>query len=226
MNYKRLYNSIVTNARLQERDCYTETHHIVPRSLGGADTEDNLVILTAREHFIAHWLLSKFTVGPNKGKMIKALSLMRSEGKYQKRYTTKITARVYENLREEHARIISEQNTGRVQPQHEKENQITAMTGRKRPAFSKERRENLSKAHSGEGNGMYGKTQSASAKKIMSEKAKGRKQSAETIAKKADAVRGSKREKQLCPHCDRAVAVNGYARWHGDNCKEKSFFVD
>jgi len=226
MNYKRLYNNIVTTAQLQERECYTEKHHIVPRSLGGADTEDNLVRLTPREHFICHWLLTKFTTGINKRKMIKALSFMRSESTYQKRYTTKITARVYENLRKEHARIISEQNTGRVQPRHEKENQITAMTGRKRPAFSKEWRENLSKASSGENNSMYGKTHSASAKKIMSEKAKGRKQSAETIAKKADAIRGSKREKQLCPHCDRAVAVNGYARWHGDNCKEKSFFVD
>ena len=222
MNYKRLYNDIVTNAQLQERNCYTETHHIVPRSLGGADTADNLVRLTAREHFIAHWLLSKFTEGEDRGKMIKALSLMRADSKYQERYSTKITARVYENLREEHARIISEQNTGRIQPQHEKENQIRAMTGRKRPEFSKEWRENLSKSSSGENNSMYGKKHSVDTKKKMSEKAKGRKQSAETIAKKANAIRGSKRELKLCPHCEREVAVNGYARWHGDNCKAKS----
>ena len=53
----------------------------------------------------------------------------------------------------------------------------------------------------------------------ISEKARGRKQSAETVQKKADAIRGLKREKKLCPHCDQLVAVNGYARWHGINCK-------
>lgn len=36
---------------------YYETHHIVPRSEGGSDNSSNLVKLTAREHFLAHWLL-------------------------------------------------------------------------------------------------------------------------------------------------------------------------
>ena len=220
MNYKRLYNNIVTNAQLQERDCYTEKHHIVPRSLGGEDTEDNLVHLTAREHFIAHWLLSKFTEGKDRGKMIKALSLMRADSKYQERYSTKITARVYENLREEHARIISEQNTGRIQPQHEKEKQIRAMTGRKRPAFSKEWIANISKARQGEGNPMYGKKHSAETIAKIKEKAQLRpKPSAELIERRISKIRGSKRELKLCPHCEREVAVNGYARWHGGNCK-------
>jgi ssDNA-binding Zn-finger/Zn-ribbon topoisomerase 1 len=38
---------------------YSENHHIIPRSLGGKDTPDNLVSLTPREHFIAHFLLYK-----------------------------------------------------------------------------------------------------------------------------------------------------------------------
>jgi hypothetical protein len=43
--------------------------------------------------------------------------------------------------------------------------------------------------------------------------------STETIQKKADAIRGSKRETKICPHCNQSVAVNGYARWHGPNCR-------
>ena len=35
---------------------YHERHHIVPRCMGGADTEDNLIALYAREHFIEHKL--------------------------------------------------------------------------------------------------------------------------------------------------------------------------
>lgn len=38
---------------------YFETHHIVPKSLGGTDDKNNLVNLTAREHYIAHLLLVK-----------------------------------------------------------------------------------------------------------------------------------------------------------------------
>jgi hypothetical protein len=36
---------------------YHERHHIVPRSVGGSDDEDNLIDLYAREHYEAHKLL-------------------------------------------------------------------------------------------------------------------------------------------------------------------------
>jgi hypothetical protein len=45
--------------------------------------------------------------------------------------------------------------------------------------------------------------------------------SAPFFIKKAEAIRGLKREKKLCLHCHELVAVNGYARWHGDNCKKR-----
>ena len=67
---------------------------------------------------------------------------------------------------------------------------------------------------------MHGKNHNESTVEMIRQKAIGRKQSAETIAKKAEAIRGTKREKKLCPHCNKEVAVNGYARWHGDNCKQ------
>ena len=38
---------------------YKERHHIIPRCTGGLDEEDNLIDLTAKEHFIAHMLLAK-----------------------------------------------------------------------------------------------------------------------------------------------------------------------
>lgn len=39
--------------------CYVEQHHITPKCLGGTNESDNLVFLTAREHFIAHHLLHR-----------------------------------------------------------------------------------------------------------------------------------------------------------------------
>lgn len=53
---------------------YCERHHIVPRALGGANDKSNIVRLTYREHFLAHWLLTKFPfVGDQKRKMQFAL---------------------------------------------------------------------------------------------------------------------------------------------------------
>jgi len=217
--YEKWYAYITENAKNRLLSGYTERHHIVPRSLGGKDDITNLVNLTAREHFICHWLLTKIYTGTDRGKMVNALYIMQGKNKYQERYNTKITSRVYKVLREEYAEYISKQNKGRVQPLEEKEKQINAMTGRKREPFSEEWRAKLSASGSGENNSMYGKSHKESSLQLMREKAIGRKQSEETIKKKADAIRGSKREKRLCPHCNQHIAVNGYARYHGDRCK-------
>ena len=40
--------------RVLPEGTYTETHHILPKSLGGLNEDCNLIELTAREHFIAH----------------------------------------------------------------------------------------------------------------------------------------------------------------------------
>lgn len=248
--YTKWYTGITENAKRRDLDCYTETHHIQPRSLGGADTPDNLVKLTPQEHFICHWLLVKMTTGQDRYKMLNALRMMRAENLNQQRYNTKITARVYAKIKEEYAELqskklkgkgngfygkshteearkrISEANKGRVQPLDEKERQKAAWARRKelgveRKPYSEEYKEERSKKYSGEGNPRYGVEVSAETRAKISAKAVGRKQSEETIRKKADAVRGSKREKKLCPHCDQLIAVNGYARFHGDKCKKK-----
>jgi hypothetical protein len=216
--YKKWYTSITENAKTRTVSGYVERHHIIPRSLGGADTMDNLVDLTAREHFICHWLLTKIYTGDARYKMINALYLMQGKNQYQERY---INSRVYETLRKEYAEYISKMNTGRVQPADEKARQIKAITGRKRAPFSAEWLAKIKKARQGEKNGMFGKKHSIETRAKQSEKATGRKQSDETVKKKADAVRGSKREKLLCPHCAQLISVNTYPRWHGDRCRHK-----
>jgi len=59
MNYIRVYEALTFAAKNRELKGYCERHHIVPRSFGGGDEPTNIVRLTAREHFIAHWLLFK-----------------------------------------------------------------------------------------------------------------------------------------------------------------------
>jgi hypothetical protein len=59
MNYNKIYNSLIDRAKNRTLEGYKESHHIVPKSIGGSNKADNLVNLTAREHFLAHWLLVK-----------------------------------------------------------------------------------------------------------------------------------------------------------------------
>ena len=58
------------------QDEYTEKHHIIPKSLGGTDSPDNIVVLSLRDHLLAHKLLVDMTEGVNRGKMGRAYKLM------------------------------------------------------------------------------------------------------------------------------------------------------
>ena len=59
MNYKWHYDKLIETRKAREifDDVYYERHHIIMKSMGGTDEETNIVRLTPREHFLAHWLL-------------------------------------------------------------------------------------------------------------------------------------------------------------------------
>ena len=141
--YSKLYYKITSNAKQRITEGYTERHHIVPQSLGGSDDKENLVELTAREHFICHWLLIKMTEGDDRGKMLYALQGMKAENKFQNRYHTKITARVYEKYRVEHAENHSKRMKGRKAwnkgiPQTEEHREKNRQAALQRPPKSQE----------------------------------------------------------------------------------------
>ena len=118
--YTTWYYCIINNAIDRVLDSYTETHHIIPRSLNGSDEKSNLVILTAREHFVCHWLLTKMTTGQANIKMLLALQCMRRESPTQERYTTAITSKVYANIKLELSFWQSKRNTGTNNPMYGK----------------------------------------------------------------------------------------------------------
>lgn len=61
MNYTKIYDNIINNAineyRLKSRAIIYESHHIVPKCMGGTNEKSNLVLLTPKEHFVCHQLL-------------------------------------------------------------------------------------------------------------------------------------------------------------------------
>ena len=83
--YNHWYHSIVANRQLLGDPVgYSEEHHIMPLSLGGGKNKENCVRLTVKEHFLLHWLLTKFTIGKEKRKMCFALHRMRINHKTQR----------------------------------------------------------------------------------------------------------------------------------------------
>jgi len=241
--YTRWYSQIIANAQNRVTEGYNERHHIQPRSLGGADTADNLVNLTAREHFVCHWLLTKMTAGEDRYKMINALRMMRAEKEGQQRYATAITSRVYESIKQEYAqlqserirgeknpmygrthteeakRAIKEKNTGKRLTEDQVARQVAAQTGRKRKPFSEEWRAKMSEKKKGENNPRHGVELSSDTRRKIGDKIRGRKQTEEEKARRAEANRGKVKPKKLCPHCGEMIAVNTYSRWHGTNCR-------
>lgn len=59
MDYHAIYNRLIERGRSSRSLNFKETHHIVPRCMGGDDSKENLVDLTPEEHFVAHQLLLK-----------------------------------------------------------------------------------------------------------------------------------------------------------------------
>lgn len=62
MNVENVYNRIIERALKEDRKkgcgVYYEKHHILPRCIGGTNDKSNLILLTAKEHYICHRLLT------------------------------------------------------------------------------------------------------------------------------------------------------------------------
>jgi hypothetical protein len=103
MDYNKIYNNLISRSkdRSKKDSIYYEKHHILPKSLGGSNRKDNLCLLTLKEHFFAHLLLTK--VYPNSQEMQFALwnmcNVNPKEGK-EKRYIP--CSKIYERIRGEY----------------------------------------------------------------------------------------------------------------------------
>jgi hypothetical protein len=105
MNYANIYTNLIHRAKTRILNGYKESHHIIPRCLGGKDTSDNLVDLTPEEHYIAHLLLTK--IHPNNNALVRAATMMTVNGKNHQRKN-----KLYGWLRRKHSIVMSESQTG------------------------------------------------------------------------------------------------------------------
>lgn len=126
--YLKWYMQLIDRARHRQFVSeYSEKHHVLPRCLGGGNEQNNLVILTAREHFIAHAFLARFTKDGDRAKMLHALHmLMFAKPGNGSRYAPRCSITVAK-ARERRSRALSAALTGRKNtwtksiPDHQKQ---------------------------------------------------------------------------------------------------------
>lgn len=116
MDYQKIYTQLINRAKHvnRKKGCgvYFELHHIVPKCIGGTENKDNLVLLTAREHFIAHKLLCE--IYPTNDKLFHAYWMMCTCKTPNRMY--KISSREYSRIKQKFSESISKLNTGELNP--------------------------------------------------------------------------------------------------------------
>lgn len=183
---------LMKEARISARKAgeYFEAHHIVPVSMGGDGKRtdyrhSNIVILTAREHYIAHALL--FLIYRTR-EMITSFHLFCTT-KRKKYY--KVSARMYEFLKKERKRIgVSDETKkkmsiklkGRIVSEETKEKLRKSHTGKK---LSETHKLNMSKSRTG-------KTHSEETKEKLRESHTGKKMSSQAKQKMSKFRKGKK----------------------------------
>lgn len=213
--YIKWYNNLIESrkTRILPADIYTEKHHIIPRSLGGNDSDNNLIRLLPREHFIAHLLLAKIYTGQNGMKMVHALRRMLT-GHTNARYIP--NSRVYQIIRT----LSMEKCSGKNNPMYGRTGENHPSFGRKESIYNDEFKAKVSAKGKGRiawNKGLSGAVKmSSDTKKKMSDSAKGKIKSDEWKAKIGEATKNS--PIITCPHCGKSGKQAPMARWHFDNC--------
>ncbi len=219
MDYQRHYDLLINRARHRKLTVYSEKHHVIPRCLGGGDESENIVQLTAEEHYVAHQLLVK--IYPNsRGLVFAAWMMCNGQRRSNKRYAW---------LKRKQLQALSETHRGKKMPEWNRLKLIEANTGR---PCSDETRKKISKAQ-------IGKVLTEEHRRKLSESHKGKKLSEETRRRMSEAgkkvIWTEERKQNLsrakqgvktgpckmaeCPHCGKIGAGGVMRRWHFDRCK-------
>ena len=160
LTYDKFIEDILkTRGRFACGDEYYETHHIVPKCMGGTDNKSNLIDLFAREHFEAHRLLA--LENSDNQKLVyawRAMAFMKN-GIHQ-RY--ELTPEEFEEVRKAHSGAMS----GARNPNY-------GLTGEKHYLYgthhSEETIQKMREIKYGENNPFYGQHHNDDSRKKMSD---------------------------------------------------------
>lgn len=124
MDYNKHYNKLIERAKNRVIDGYKEDHHIIPKCLGGDDSKENRVFLTAEEHFVAHKLLILIYPG-NKKLIWAAMAMTNKTGRMSR------NNKAYGWLRREFSDMVIKHNKSRVLSAESRDRMAKAKIGKK-----------------------------------------------------------------------------------------------
>ncbi len=176
MNYLKIYCNLIRKAekRNSPPKGYTEKHHTFPMSIYGKN--DRIVVLTGREHYIAHALLEKICIkryGLDNWKTIKMMHAFwyMNNTKTKNNYCNSY---LYENSKIRYTTIVRGKNHpayGVKRTPETCEKIRKSKLGKNNPQYGKspsqETRNKVSKSNSGENCYWYGKSHKQSSKEKM-----------------------------------------------------------
>lgn len=223
--YTRYYYDIITNAKSRKQFSLeiVEKHHIIPESFyinrnrsghigwleGNPNESTNIVMLTPREHFICHLLLTKMTTGKAKAKMdCAAWRLVNSKG-----YC--VTSRIYEKLRLERSITLKELTNGRSQSKESIAKGVATRYANGSYKHSSETKMNMSISRKGRPGWNKGLTKDTDSR-LNGGPPKGTPSPKKGLP---GANKGKTLTKHVCPHCNVSTSGGNLKRWHGNNCK-------
>jgi len=226
MNYQNIYDSLIKKRKLEPlKEGYFEKHHILPKCMGGDDSPENVVNLSAREHYIAHALL--YHIHRN-SKMAFAWFSMCRKSKNQVR---NITSKQYEMAKQKVSKTMKEKtgpknsffgkkhsentkqklrekNKGKKKSKSQIENWVEKVA--KKPK-TKEHRRKISKP----GYLMLKNIKTGESIRVLREE---REQYDKDIWKNPSQI---SQRKDVCIYCGIKTIAGMIERWHNENCKHK-----
>jgi len=246
MNYIKIYDSLIKKAQTASLTRYTEktdgiyyeNHHILPRCMGGDNTDNNMILLTPEEHFLAHLLLIK--LHPDIYYLYLSIQIMIGSGKYIKNnkiygaMKRKISVFVKEHgMPPETRKKISISKKGKKFTQTHKDNLSAARMGRSwESLFGEERASELHKERSQERGPLSDQTKlniSNSKKGItphvwtieMKQKVSNTMSGVKKSEEMKQKLKDYNKQEKICPHCGKMGSGISMKRWHFTNCKNK-----
>jgi len=205
----------------------TESHHILPKSMGGGDHSSNLISLTPRQHYLAHWMLWK--AYKNKEMTVAFFSMNNRSNQYRKKDFIS-NSKIYEKVRTDFIKemSISSKKLWNDLDYREK-HKITNSSEKTKHLRSNKAKELWNDP-------VYREKMTESRKKAWAEGRVNRDHSkcgakgALNVAKRPEVrIKNtgdnhySRREgyvRPSCPHCGKVSTPLNIKRWHGENCKK------
>ena len=148
--------------RNKKDNVYYEKHHIIPRCMGGDNKKNNIVKLTAKEHYVCHMLLCE--IYPNTNKLKYAFWRMCNvvNNEFQDRNYT-VSSNAYNRIKGEVSLLISANRKGKPTTlgyKHTVESIEKIKQSRAKQIITDKAKEKMSLSKKGKVSGRVGKTNS------------------------------------------------------------------